>query len=284
MSIAAEKISSDALFDMLEIFDDQPWMRELHAELVELWNICDSREEQHLLKHLLRKFFILDTRKEKLALEGISKIIQEWDLKPTSTWIVAAANKDEIDGSSAGLQKLKNKIEPIEEWHSRFISNVPSASEKLSAGDSVVLFDDFIGTGGKMIKKTNWLKRLITKFDPDSLKFYYISFSGMQFGLANLASKAAHVPYAHFSFKKAISEVHSAEEVLTLVSLMRDIEGKLAEHYKNKRIDDFSLGYEKSESLYCGQNNNCPNNVFPIFWWPLLKNGSKRRTLLRRAG
>jgi len=284
MSIAAEKISSEALFDLLDIFDTQPWMRDLHVELAELWNGCETREEQHLLKFLLKKFFLLDAQREKLALEGISKKIQGWGLTPDSTWIIAVANKDEIDGSSAGLQKLKNKIQPSEDWHSRFISNIPSASGKVKAGDAVILFDDFIGTGGKMIRKTNWLKKLVTAFDPDSLKFYYTSFSGMQFGMANLAAETNCASYAHFVLTKALSEDLPKQEALALINVMKGIEGRLGDRNKNKHLKDYSLGFEKSESLYCGQNDNCPNNVFPVFWWPTLKDGSSRRTPLRRAG
>ncbi len=135
-----------------------------------------------------------------------------------------------------------------------------------------------------MIKKTAWLKRLVTKFDPRNLKFYYVSFSGMQFGLTSLAAETACTTYAHFIFTKAISEALPEQEALTLISAMKSIEERLAVRHKNKQLNDYSLGYEKSEALYCGQNDNCPNNVFPVFWWPSMKNGNNRKTLLKRAG
>ncbi|WP_458305918.1 hypothetical protein [Aeromonas veronii] len=31
-------------------------------------------------------------------------------------------------------------------------------------------------------------------------------------------------------------------------------------------------------------NDNCPNNVFPIFWWPKLANGEQYETLFHRVG
>ncbi|WP_458773197.1 phosphoribosyltransferase-like protein [Aeromonas caviae] len=47
---------------------------------------------------------------------------------------------------------------------------------------------------------------------------------------------------------------------------------------------DYSLGYDRSETLYCAINDNCPNNVFPIFWWPKLANGEQYETLFHRVG
>lgn len=283
-TIVAERISYEALTDLMEIWDAQPWTKEYHRELTELWNICETRDEQNLLKRLIKKFFLLDATQERLATEGVSSAISEWGLDPDSTWIVAVANKEEIDGSTAGLQKLKNKLVPMEKWHNRCISNIPAASEKINSGDSIVLFDDFIGTGGKMVAKTNWLKRLLAPREVGNIVFYYTAFSAMSFGIKNLLQETSSKAYAYVNLRKAISDDYPPEEADYLIKVMKGIESRLGETYKKKKIADYSLGYGSSEALYCGQNDNCPNNVFPILWWPNLKGGRTFNTLLKRAG
>lgn len=284
MTIAAERISEVALYDLLHLFDVQPWMKQQAGQLTELWNFCHSREEQMLLKALLEKFCLLDADRQQNACKDVANKIQEWDLDPKLTWIVATANKEEIDGSTAGLQILKNKIPPIEDWHSRFLPNIPAAGEKIKDGDFIVLFDDFIGTGEKMIKKQKWLSRILSESDVSKVEYYFCSFSAMEFGLNNLAKSHPERVYSSISLKKAISEAFEPDEAAKNLQIMKQIESRLNPNYKNKKLANFSLGYKGSEALYCGQNDNCPNNVFPILWWPPLKDGRKLNTLLTRAG
>lgn len=274
----------DAFNDMLAIFDIQPWTRECADELRQLWNLCETREEQELLRELLKRFTWFDSDHEKNATKGISQAVKKWGLTPETTWIVAAANNSEIDGSSAGLQKLKNKIEPFDDWHSRFVSNIPAASSKIKSGDCVLLFDDFVGTGEKLLKKTEWLKKLCSQNSVSDLNIYYISFSGMDFGLANIALEAPERVYSYLRLRKGISESYPEELARYYTEIMTGIERRLGGKYKNKSLRDFHLGYKKSEALYCAQNDNCPNNVFPVLWWPVLENGSRHVTLLKRAG
>jgi len=284
MTLAAQKISAEALADMLEMFAVQPWLQTLHAEMAELWSLCQSREEQILLKTLLSKFYILDSAKEHAACRGIAEKIIEWGLVHTDTWIVATANREEIDGSTAGLQKLKNKMQPIESWHARMISNIPAAVDKIKSGDNVLLFDDFIGSGGKMITKKEWLIRLLVKEGVVGNKFFYVGFTGMRFGVEHIKAATGESVFVHHALLKGISESYPAVEAAGMKSLMLQLESRLGKTYRNKKLVDYSLGYGKSEALYCGQNDNCPNNVFPILWWPTRGDGGYGKTVLVRAG
>lgn len=283
------KIPKEPLRDIFEIIMNQPWAAEQEDKLADLWNICDDREQQCLLKELLLKFTVLDFKQERAALEGISDAFQAWSLKPENTLVIAVANDHEIDGSTAGLQKLKNKIIPVEQWHSKFVSNIPSSIARVKNGMSLVLFDDFIGTGKKMVKKINWIKKKITDergldVDIQSLTFYMVSFSAMKFGLEYIEAHG-HTVYSFLLLDKGITD--SSDDPLIVknkIDLMVKIESKLSAHNKNKAIKDYSLGYDKSECLYIGQNDNCPNNVFPAFWWPTLISGEDHEPLFIRAG
>lgn len=283
MSIAAEQISEGALLDMMLMFNEQEWTRELQAELVALWQLCETRDQQLLLRRLILSFVVLDQKAELSACRAINEQFQAWGLDASTTRVVAVADDGEVDGSTAGLQKLKNKIIPYESWHSRFYPSIASSMKEIQNGDSVVLFDDFIGTGNKVGKKVDWIRRFGFQ-NGIEFSLHCISFAGMRFGLKNLADSWGLPVFSALELERGISEMMSEDEVPAALALMRQIESKLSARYKNKKVRDYSMGYGGSEALYFWMNDNCPNNVFPIFWWPKLKGGSVLRTLLQRAG
>lgn len=282
-TIIAEKISSQSLYDMMDIFNAQPWAKNYIGELTDLWNLCDHRNEQDLIKDLLIEFCYFTSDMERIAFDSINSVIQKWGLLPETTWIVATANSNEIDGSTSALQRLKNKILPYEKWHSRFMPSIPVAAKKIRENDCIILFDDFIGTGNKIIKKHAWLAKILSENKIRNYSVKIVSTSGMNFGINNITSTGLDAFCAN-TLLKGISERYPPEQAAALRKIMEDIERKLHETYGSKKLTQFSLGYSQSEAIYCADNDNCPNNVFPIFWWPTLRNGGKRSTLLRRAG
>ena len=284
MIIAAAHISADALNDMFQLYDAQPWVKQLHEELTELWSICSSRHQQILVRDLIKEFCMFDAELEAIACKKFNQQIHAWELKPNTTWIVAVANSNEVDGSTAGLQKLKNKVLPYESWHSRFISNIPSAGGVIKNGDHIVLFDDFIGTGKKMLRKIGWLSDILNERGIEEFSISCACFSGMEFGIRHLAEQSNVPVFSSIFLKRGISERYTGDELTSALAHMKELEDQLAPAYKGKKLTDYTLGYEKSESLYCAINDNCPNNVFPILWWAIRRNNTPFKTLLQRAG
>ncbi|WP_321951623.1 phosphoribosyltransferase-like protein [Burkholderia cenocepacia] len=284
MSIAAAQISSNALSDMIQLFDAQPWTKQFHEELTELWNICNSRDQQILLKDLIVNFYMLDSDKEATAQKDFNNKFQEWNLDPSNTWIVAVANSDEIDGSTAALQKLKNKILPYEQWHARLISNIPSAAKIINNGDNIVLFDDFIATGKKMVRKVKWITNILNDRNIKEFTIFCSGICGMEFGIQHIKDELKLPVFTSISLKRGISDRYPPESAAPALALMKEVEENLGAKYRNKKLTDYTLGFDQSESLYCAINDNCPNNVFPILWWAIKKDGTPFRTLLQRAG
>ena len=247
--------------------NDLPWAKRLDEEFMNLWDLCDTRPQQVLLKELVYKMYVLDSDNEFDACAKINDQVQLWELDPDTSLITAVANAKEIDGSTAGLQKLKNKIKPAHDWHSKFMGNIPAAVEKVKNGDSIILFDDFIGSGKKMVRKYNWFKNSVVKsrdddVDLNTLKFYFVSFSAMKFGLKYIELETGLPVFTFIALDKGISGSYAPDVVNSKLELMREIEEKLALNFKNKKLVDYSCGYEQSECLYIWQNDNCPNNVF----------------------
>ena len=67
---------------MLDIFEHQSWTKELTHELTDLWNLCEKREEQELLKSLIKDFCIFDAKMEKQAQIAIDNKVQELGFPP----------------------------------------------------------------------------------------------------------------------------------------------------------------------------------------------------------
>lgn len=284
MSIASAHISREALSDMVQIFQSQSWTMKLHEELTELWSLCSTREQQLLLKDLILDFCMFDSCSEAKACEDFNKQIHAWGLTANNTWIVAVANTGEVDGSSAALQKLKNKVLPFETWHSRFVSNIPDSTKIIENGDNVVLFDDFIGSGKKMEKKVNWIRKILCQKNTININLYCASFCGMHAGVEHIKNNLTLPIFSAIVLKRGISDRYTGTELSNAIKTMKEIEAELGASYKSKKLTDYSFGFDRSETLYCAMNDNCPNNVFPVLWWAIKKNNIPFKTLLRRAG
>jgi len=293
LNIRNQILTEKSLEDFFDIMQHRPDVVPEHKydSLNLLWNSCDNSEQQKLIKELIFDFFILDPSKQIEACKRIANFVKEQEFIYSKTLIIAVANDQEIDGSTAGLQILKNKFHDAENWHSKFLPNIPIGASKIKNGDNIILFDDFIGSGSKIIKKKNWLIKILREYyshiDINTLNFHVISFAGMFSGLEKIDSDMnIKFTFSAFILTKGISDMPDLDDdsINENIHLMKELEGKLGKKYIGKKISDYSMGYDQSETLYCGMNDNCPNNVFPIFWWPKLANGEQYETLFHRVG
>ncbi|BCK62351.1 hypothetical protein KAM338_00010 [Aeromonas caviae] len=291
MTILNPQIPKDAFLEIMQLINTLPTLitRNKLGAIVELWNLCETKAQRDLINDLLMNFFILDEDKELTACNTIADYINNLGLDYRNTLVIAAANSDEIDGSGAGLQKLKDKLIDAESWHSRLISNIPAGARKVKNNFTIILFDDFIGSGSKLIKKKKWFEKIVAQecplVDLNTLSYYIVSFAGMFSGLEYIYEEGKITPFSAFILLKGISDAEKYKSCVPhKISLMKEIESKLSANNKNKKLDEYSLGYNSSETLYFSVNENCPNNVFPVFWWPKDKDGEIRETLLRRVG
>jgi hypothetical protein len=285
--ISNKNIDRETFADLYELLNKRDWISELFDELMDLWDLCDNRQQHKLLKELILVIEVLDSKGSKKACRSIDRQVKKWGLDPSNTFFVAVADLGKPDGSLVGLQQLKLEIQPIEEWESRFISHIPDSMVQIESGNSIIFFDDFIGSGNKMIKKFNWfcdeLEEKCTHINLSSLNIYFVSFAGMAFGIKHLQDTLGKPVFTKLSLLKGISERNSGIQITEKLDEMRRLEQKLDEQYSSRNLEKYSLGYSKSETLYFWEGYSCPNNVFPVFWWPKIKEAREHRTILKRA-
>jgi len=272
---------------LLNIIKEQEWTSKHYKELLNLFNMCDSREQHALLDDLISRFEVLNGEQESEAYSHINTFIQQEKLSPDTTLIVGCGDVGRsIDGSIVGLQKMKSRLEPRGKWECRMSQNIHELMAVLSNNKTVIIFDDFIGSGKKILEKFYWLQKSVNgddNIDFDSIDVIFASLAGMEFGIDRIKKETNCKVVSYLCLKKGITDHYPADEVNQKLLLMKQLESKLNDHFDNRALVEFSLGYSQSETLYFAENDNCPNNVFPIFWWQKLTNEDTHGTLLYRS-
>ena len=282
----APKTDEVVFFHLLNITKEQKWTSKHYKELLNLFNMCDSRSQQALLADLISRFEVLNGEQESEAYSHINNFIQQEKLSPDATLIVGCGDVGRsIDGSIAGLQKMKSRLEPRGKWECRMSQNIKDLMAHLSNNNTVIIFDDFIGSGNKILEKYDWLKKSVSGadyIDFDSIQVIFASLAGMKFGIDRIKKETNCKVVSYLCLKKGITDHYPVDEVNQQLLLMKQLESKLNDHFDCRALVEFSLGYSQSETLYFAENDNCPNNVFPIFWWQKLTNEDTHGILLYR--
>jgi hypothetical protein len=283
MNIAAEKINEAAFNDIYGMLEQYSWLKYYLNGLIELWNMCDEKEQQELIKELLSRFVFIEGRQLSTIANDIVKKIDEWKFDVSRTYIAAIADKNEVDGSIAGLQFMKNKFDSTKGWNeSRFYPSITKAANEIRNNDNLILFDDFLGSGKTIIKKIFYLRQCLDQRSISLNTLKVVVYAGMEFGVNKVISECNIEVYCHTVLKRGITDFESESSIEVKKLLMKSLESKLSKKFKGLKLQDHSLGYKESETLFQIQDYNCPNNLFPIFWWPTLQGQIARKTLFQR--
>lgn len=272
--------------DFKQLYDlnrDCTWLESEYEALIELWNSCDSNQQKMLISGLLRRFELVDSQKlveygKKIA----DKIAIEWKLAPNKTRIVAVSDDSEADGSQAFLNSLKNKFAQFNGWSEKcFINNIIEARKAVKDGWTLVLLDDFFGTGNTIHTKLSWFRKSLDDSNLKNVTLKTVAIAGMEAAKTKLDTTGVDY-YCPTWLKRGISDFYKGSQLAASKSDMLALEAKLSKRYSGLYLSTFQFGFAKSESLFCFHAYNVPNNVFPVFWWPMFNDNNKRKTILAR--
>lgn len=277
-------IDKNSFLKIYELLKDHYWIEDEYEAFIELWNLCDYEQQQELIISLLRKFTFLNSRDLTKYCKDISdQICDNWKISNKSTKIVALSDNKRPDGSQFIIQAIKNKFSSREKWTEdnfrNSLTSIGEASYQLRNNQTLILIDDFIGTGKTVERKVLWLKGKINEKQKSGVKIFLISVACMEFALDKI-NKLDIVFYSPLILKKGITDFFKNEDIKLYFEHMINIESKLQPFFKGEPLP--SLGHGKSESLFAIEGINVPNNVFPVFWWPLLKGEIERNTIFKR--
>lgn len=290
MTISAEKLNPDLFLEVYSLVEENLWLKPSIHPLIELWNLCESSEQRYLIKSLFERFTFITSDNLRSISSSIVHKISEWgfdpiDPKKGKTYISAIADTNEVDGSIAGLNYVKNKFPQNKGWDKTcFIGSIIEASYKVNTNDTLILFDDFIGSGKTLIRKHKYLSEKLKGREVKLKYLKIVSFAGMEFGIKNISHETEVEVYCPVTLKKGLTDYETNDVIEEKKELMRKLEESLSNKFHTLRLKDHSLGYKGSEALFQIQDYNCPNNLFPIFWWPKLRNNNLRKTIFSRTG
>lgn len=267
-------------WDFKSLFDlglQYEWLITCDEGFMELWNSTGNDiNQKKLIIYLIHNFLYVDSNKaDEFCGQIVNHITVVWGLQPRNTTITAACDKSNPDGSQLMVQKLKNRF-PFHWREFDFSNSLPKALYKLNSNDNLVICDDFVGTGLTIKSKTDYALKVIHKRGLVNVQLYIVSFAAMQFSKTN-------IPYQFYSCEwllKGISETLTGDKLAVATKIMEKMESILKPNIGKRYLPKF--GFQRSESLYNFENDNIPNNVFPIFWWKKYKNNQFRIPMFRR--
>lgn len=281
---SSNQIDHTSFKKLMELTLKYNWLVDESEGLTELWNMCDSEDQQLLVESLISRFKVINSTEIKnLGNDVYKHITTNWKVRAENTLIVAISDNWEADGSQLFIQLLKNKFANEDDWSNHnFINSLPIGANKAKKGTTLILLDDFVGTGNTIIRKVNGVRKILTKRGLiDNVTIKVIAIAGMNFAISNL-EKLNIEYYIPLWLDKGISDFYKGNDLSIAIDLMKELESKLIHEYRSLKLKKFTFGYERSESLFALEACNVPNNVFPIFWWSLDKEKKKRKTLFRR--
>ncbi|WP_282196793.1 hypothetical protein [Alistipes finegoldii] len=262
---------------MFELCHNYKWLNAKSLEFCELWNMTDNESQKKLIEQLIKKFTYISFD----YLDEITKLIAEyissiWMLTSENAIITAICDNGRPDGSQTIVQNIKNKFRPS--WDkTKIFSNILEAVHILTDNTSIILIDDFIGTGNTICRKIQYVKDYCIRNNIKNVIIKVVALAVMDFAQKSIVDANVEIlPY--FCLRKGIDSIPNEEERDNATNAMKALELKLDQtHLKRYRF-----GFENSQSLFSLGDNNVPNNVFPIFWWPSNSKKQERNTIFHR--
>jgi hypothetical protein len=277
--------TSKEFFQILfRLSQKQPWLSEKEEELLHLlFEDCQNESQKGLLIKLLNDFEYVSHEKYKELIRDLVKVISsEMGLNAEETQIVALASDEKADSSQYLLYDLKIAFDAIQ-WKPTFVNRFGAAYKTCTRNPSlqnIILVDEFIGSGMSAEGRINEIKRQFLTNGISDVHIHAKFLIGCETGI-NRITPLTDSTSALITLRKGISDRFTPDEAAQYLNEMQLLETLLASKWGDDVLP--SLGYGGVQALYFRKDGNTPNNVFPIFWWPLYKSGNLRRTLLRRA-
>ena len=248
---------------ILGLYAKRPWLEAREAAVSELHSLCRSERELELVVDLLARFtFLTGTDLRDRCRQVAEQIVSGWKLAASDTILVAKHFESGRGDSSSVINVMMQPA--LSATHTQWTrDNFELSAIKAIENPkfkNIVLVDDFSGTGNSALKFLSWADSRIRSRNLSAKNIYLAFFCAMeQTGKCGLPASRLFVGGW---LKRGISDFYDPGEVPSRIAEMIDIERTLEGLPKK-----YSLGFEKSESLYSTELLNIPNNNFPIFWW-----------------
>lgn len=284
---ASKRLGTRLLNACFTLYRHQPWLAESQrqAALLDLFKLCGTLPQQSLILNLLRRFRYVSVAEYTNLLSSIAnRIISDWRLNENTTQVASASYDARADSSHAILQDIK-PVFAARDWHNyKDTQQLGKVASRIQQFPDVVILDEFVGTGETMLNRVRTLSDNCRR----SLEEHGIqedfSISVAVIAATTIGKEAIEREGIRFSaeivMSRGISDSFTGDKRTDAVTGMELLESRLAPIWNTIPLPSF--GYGRCEALYAKEAGNTPNSVFPVFWWPLLRSGKRRQTILHR--
>lgn len=262
----AHPLSAEDFHYSLKLGLKHKWLNRYSNQLDEtIYQLLDNRNKKRLFKKLLDGFiYISKDRSQELIDLIVKHILNVWNCNPEDTIIIGIKkeNNPHPDGSSVLLYRIKNGLY---DWRSdHFLNEFSKEIIEKYKNYNIILCDDFIGSGSTIYNRVH----LAISLQNPKKKLYVVALGAMRQAEEKVLKTSKVKYFVPVWVNKIINHDVNSKDC----ALMLEMEEQLSERYKNYKLKDMSLGYKQSGALYYNEEYRIPNNVYPIFWWGLLKN------------
>lgn len=266
----------------LALVQKQRWLSKVNREFSELLASCPSDLHRQMLIDLLARTTHISAVDYLDIIEKMRQHVEDaWNLDPLTTLFVSSNNKHHVDSSKEVLNQLKSSAWKSLAWkkqlfHVAFSTAIAAAKD----GHTLVIVDDFVGSGGSMLKALKWFEEAAEK-NKVAIDLRVLTVAGCEEGISNI-QKAGFAVHCMVPIRKGLSDHLSGQELVDAVNQMTDLEDALdAKIGEKANFAAYRFGWRRQEAVYVRQGGNTPNNVFPIFWWRPLKSGTRSPVMHR---
>lgn len=253
------------------------------APIIHLIDSCKNKKEIELIFMLLENLVLIDTPRTNSLLNTLVEYFSDISRNPEIVQLSAITIDSSPDSGQWIIQAIKSKIPENLSDNIVLSNDFNKTVQYFNKGRSVVIvLDEFLGSGKTVRNRVKtFFER--TRAEKCQVDLHFLFLAGMERTIQTLKDDGINV-FCALPLKRGISDNFKGKKIDVNISLMKELESRLAPEIKNKRLEDYSLGYGRAEALFSSEfaSGNTPNSVFPIFWWKLDNKKNKRLNLLNR--
>jgi hypothetical protein len=254
-------------------------IRSLRSLLIEAEQ-SDGIEGINFINTLMdRLVFLTSDEFDRCIYEMAEYIDSSFDLSKT---VICAATADhEKDSGQKVLYDLSSALGLLGHTKIHTVNRYDHVYKKAKiVPTDIVLIDEFIGTGRSFMGRVRTIRGQYSNGNKAVPKIHGVAIAGMSEGLRGIAHGFDSLGVCT-SLVKGIQALAPRQLLQQEYALMSRLEDRLLHIIDDKELP--RLGDGGCEALFSRNLGNCPNSVFPIFWWSKDSNGQSRSTFFPRV-
>lgn len=232
-----------------------------------------------LVVELLGLFTVILTEDYQRHIDAMAVLIADrW--KAARTSLCAATADHQPDSGQVIVYDLRTALGLLG-WSTKFAANrYDRAQRYVGDVDDVIVVDEFVGTGRSMESRCTTIRRQFSDKGRSDIRVHVFAIAGMEQGLRRLEACADSVS-AHIRLGKGIGDLVHKDRRSDSYARMDEMERMLEALSDGATPPKYGDG--GCEALFARHRGNCPNSVFPLFWWPRFLGTANRQPLFPRV-